>query len=68
MQGGYGGMIPGGYGGMMPGGMGMGGYGGGDIMGMMGGMGGGEMMSMIPQLMRMVNLGGGRHIRRMKRR
>jgi hypothetical protein len=56
-------MIPGGYGGMIPGGMG--GYGGGDIMGM---MGGGEMMSMIPQLMRMVNMGGGRVGRRHKRR
>ena len=67
MPGGYGGMIPGGYGGMIPGGMG--GYGGGDMMGMMGGMGGGEMMSMIPQLMRMVNYGGGgRHIRRVKRK
>jgi len=51
---------------MIPGGMG--GYGGGDIMGMMGGMGGGEMMSMIPQLMRMVNYSGGRHIRRVKRK
>ena len=57
----------GGYGGMIPGGMG--GYGGGDIMGMMGGMGGGEMMSMVPQLMRMVNYGGGgRHVRRVKRK
>jgi hypothetical protein len=37
-------------------------------MGMMGGMGGGEMMSMIPQLMRMVNLGGGHVGRRHKRR
>ena len=60
---------PGGYGGMIPGGMGMGGYGGGDIMGMMGGMGGGDMMAMIPQMMRMVNMGGGgRHVRRIKRR
>jgi hypothetical protein len=33
---------------MIPGGMGMGGYGGGDIMGMMGGMGGGDMMAMVP--------------------
>ena len=71
MPGGYGGMgagmIPGGYGGMIPGGMG--GYGGGDVMGMMGGMGGGDMMSMVPQLMRMVNYGGGgRHIRRVKRK
>jgi hypothetical protein len=39
--------------------------GGGDFMGMLGG-GGGEMMSMIPQLMRMANFGGGhrRHRRR----
>jgi hypothetical protein len=46
----------------------MGGFGGGDMMGMMGGMGGGEMMSMIPQLMRMVNYGGGRSVRRIKRK
>ena len=51
---------------MIPGGMG--GYGGGDIMGVMGGMGGGDMMAMIPQMMRMVNYGGGRHARRIKRR
>jgi hypothetical protein len=40
--------------------------GGGDIMGMLGGGGGGEMMSMIPQLMRMANVGGDhrRHRRR----
>jgi len=37
-------------------------------MGMMGGMGGSEMMSMIPQLMRMANYGGGRHVRRVKRK
>jgi hypothetical protein len=74
--GGFGGMlggggIPGGLGGGGAGfapegyGMGMGG-GGGDIMGMLGGGGGGEMMSMIPQLMRMANFGGGhrRHRRR----
>jgi hypothetical protein len=74
--GGFGGMlggggIPGGFGGGGAGfalegyGMGMGG-GGGDIMGMLGGGGGGEMMSMIPQLMRMANFGGGhrRHRRR----
>lgn len=53
--GGYGGYAPMG-GGYMPSGMGMGG---GDIMGMLGGAGGGEMMSMIPQLMRMANVGGG---------
>ncbi|MBR0718369.1 hypothetical protein [Bradyrhizobium liaoningense] len=51
--GGYGGYAPMG-GGYMPSGMG-----GGDIMGMLGGAGGGEMMSMIPQLMRMANVGGG---------
>jgi hypothetical protein len=35
-------------------------------MGMLGGNGGGEMMSMIPQLMRLANTGGGhrRHRRR----
>jgi hypothetical protein len=35
-------------------------------MGMLEGGGGGEMMSMIPQLMRMANVGGGhrRHRRR----
>jgi hypothetical protein len=66
-----GGGIPGGFGGgygYAPEGygMGMGMGGGGDIMGMLGGGGGGEMMSMIPQLMRMANLGGGhrRHRRR----
>ncbi len=64
--GGLGGMMGGmgGMGGMIPGGMG-----GGDIMGMLGGSGGGDMMAMIPQLMRMVNYGGGvRHIRRVKRK
>ncbi|MET4260838.1 hypothetical protein ABIC09_005803 [Bradyrhizobium sp. S3.12.5] len=62
----------GGLGGMMGGG-GMGGgfgapnYGGyapmgdGDITGMLGG--GGDMMAMIPQLMRLANLGGGGHRR-----
>jgi hypothetical protein len=30
----------------------------------LGGGGGGDMMSMIPQLMRMANFGGGRHGRR----
>jgi hypothetical protein len=68
-----GGGIPGGLGGGgTPAGYGMGGYGGGyggggDIMGMIGGGGGGELMSMIPQLMRMANVGGGygrRHRRR----
>lgn len=69
--GGFGGMLGGGG---IPGGFGGGGasfapagydMGGGDFMGMLGG-GGGEMMSMIPQLMRMANFGGGhrRHRRR----
>jgi hypothetical protein len=75
--GGFGGMmggggIPGGFGGgtaFAPEGYGggySGGIGGGDIMGMIGGGGGGEMMSMIPQLMRLANVGGGhrRHRRR----
>jgi hypothetical protein len=69
--GGFGGMMGGGgMGGMLGGGGIPGGFGGGggDIMGMLGGggAGGGEMMSMIPQLMRMANFGGGhrRHRRR----
>ena len=33
-----------------------------------GGGGGGELMSMVPQLMRMANVGGGRHGRRHRRR
>ncbi|WP_369720556.1 hypothetical protein AB8Z38_25815 [Bradyrhizobium sp. LLZ17] len=37
--------------------------GGGDIMGMLGGAGGGDMMAMIPQLMRLANVGGGGHRR-----
>ena len=42
------------------------GGGGGDIMGMLGGGGGGELMSMVPQLMKIGNLGGGprRHRKR----
>jgi len=65
-----GGGIPGGFGGggaaYAPAGYGMGMGGGGDFMGMLGGGGGGELMSMIPQLMRMANFGGGhrRHRRR----
>ncbi len=66
-----GGGIPGGFGGggtaLAPEGFAGGfGGGGGDIMGMLGGNGGGEMMSMIPQIMRMANFGGGhrRHRRR----
>lgn len=64
--GGLGGMIPGGYdGGVAPDsyGAGIGGYGGGDFIGMLGG-GGGDLMAMVPQLMRMANFGGGRHGRR----
>jgi hypothetical protein len=56
----YGGYAPMG-GGAMP--MGIGGMGGGDIMGMLGGAGGGDMMAMIPQLMRLANVGGGGHRR-----
>jgi hypothetical protein len=35
---------------------------------MLGGGGGGELMSMVPQLMRMTNVGGGRQGRRHRRR
>jgi len=69
MEGGGGG-IPGGLGGgpaFAPEGYGMG-MGGGNIMGMLGGAGGGEMMSMIPQLMRIANFGGGYGHRRHRRR
>ncbi|WP_194404861.1 hypothetical protein [Bradyrhizobium sp. CCBAU 53351] len=59
----YGGYTPMG-GGAMPAGFG----GGGDIMGMLGGSGGGDMMAMIPQLMRLANVGGGSGHRRHKRR
>ncbi len=62
-----GGYVPEGYG-VSTGGMNMGGLGGGDFMGMLGGGGGGELMSMVPQLMRMANVGGGRHGRRHRRR
>jgi hypothetical protein len=61
----------GGLGGMMGGGTmptGIGGMGGGDIMGMLGGSGGGDMMAMIPQLMRLANVGGGGGHRRHKHR
>lgn len=58
----YGGYTPTG-GGYMPAGIG-----GGDIMGMMGGAGGGDMMAMIPQLMRLANVGGGGGRRRHKHR
>jgi hypothetical protein len=60
--GGYGGYMPDSYG-VNTGGMNLGG---GDFMGMLGG--GGELMSMVPQLMRMANVGGGRHGRRRTRR
>ena len=56
----YGGYTPMGGSGYMPTGMG---FGGGDIMGMLGGSGGADMMAMIPQLMRLANVGGG-HRRR----
>jgi len=76
-MGSFGGMAPGGIGGMIPGGTGGSapyagdapamaggyGYGGGDIMGMLGGAGGSDMMAMIPQLMRLANIGGGGHRR-----
>jgi hypothetical protein len=81
--GGFGGMmggggIPGGFAGGIPGGLGggyvpegygvsTGGFGGGDVTGMLGGSGGGELMGMIPQIMRMANVGGG-HGRRHRRR
>jgi len=80
MEGGGGGGLSG-LGGMMGGGgipTGIGGgYGGGYVPegygvstgGMnIGGLGGGELMSMVPQLMRMANVGGGRHGRRHRRR
>jgi hypothetical protein len=71
-----GGGIPGGFGGgyvpdgdgVSTGGMNFGSIGGGDFTGMLGGAGGGELMSMVPQLMRMANVGGGRHGRRHRRR
>ena len=48
--------------------VGIGGMGGGDIMGMLGGSGGGDMMAMIPQLMRLANVGGSGGHRRHKHR
>jgi hypothetical protein len=69
--GGFGGTMGGG---IIPGGLSGGtalapeGFAGGDIMGMLGGNGGGEMMSMIPQIMRMANFGGGYGHRRHRRR
>lgn len=59
-----GGYVPEGYG-VSTGGMNIGG---GDVMGMLGSGGGGELMSMVPQLMRMANVGGGRHAWRRTRR
>jgi hypothetical protein len=65
--GGFGGMMGGGG---IPGGIqaGIGGGYGSDYTSMLGGAGGGELMSMVPQLMRMVNVNGGRHGRRHRRR
>ncbi len=64
--------IPGGFGGGSGGGYVPEGYGvstgGMNIGGLAGGLGGGELMSMVPQLMRMANVGGGRHGRRHRRR
>jgi hypothetical protein len=59
------GVAPGGYGGYTPdapatSGALAGGLGGGDVMGMLGSGGGQDIMAMIPQLMRLANLGGGR--------
>jgi hypothetical protein len=71
-----GGGTPGGFGSGIPTSIG-GGYGGGYVpegYGVstgginIGGLGGGELMSMVPQLMRMANVGGGRHGRRRTRR
>jgi hypothetical protein len=72
------GVAPGGYGGTTPdapamsgglsGGLG-GGPGGGDVIGMLGSGGGGQdIMAMIPQLMRLANLGGGIGRRRHRHR
>ncbi|WFU40603.1 hypothetical protein QA640_41670 [Bradyrhizobium sp. CB82] len=69
-NGGFGGMMGGGglggmpmdsYGGYAP--ISGTGVGGGDIRGMLGGSGGGDIMAMIPQLMRLANVGGGGHRR-----
>ena len=62
-----GGGIPGGLGEMIPGGYG-GGYMPEGYSAGIGGYGGGELVGMVPQLMRMANLGGGRHGRRHRRR
>ncbi len=55
----------GGLGGLMGGG-GIPSFGGGGFN--IGGFGGGELMSMVPQLMSIANVGGGRHSRRHRRR
>ena len=58
----------GGLGGMMGGG-GIPSFGGGGTGGFnIGGFGGGELMSMVPQLVSLANIGGGRHGRRRTRR
>ena len=60
----------GGLGGMMGGG-GIPSFGGGDMTSggfNIGGIGGGELMSMMPQLMSLANVGGGRHGRRPRKR
>lgn len=61
----YGGYTPMG-GGYMP--AGLGGMGSGDVMGLLGGAGGGDMMAMVPQLMRLANVGGDGGHRRRKHR
>jgi hypothetical protein len=67
------GVAPGGYGGYTPdapatsGGLGSG-PGSGDVMGMLGSGGGQDIMAMIPQLMRLANLGGGSRRRRHRHR
>ena len=66
--GGFGAPNYGGYAPMSGGGYAPAGIGGGDIMGMMGGACGGDMMAMIPQLMRLANVGGGGGHRRHKHR
>jgi hypothetical protein len=77
MEGGGGGGGLSGLGGMMGGGGIPGNFGGGYVPegygvssgGMnIGGLASGELMSMVPQLMRMANVGGGRHGRRRTRR
>jgi len=66
--GGFGGVTPGGFSGVSgytsEAAANNGGYGGGDMTGMLGGAGGGEIMAMIPQLMQLANGGGHRRHRR----